>query len=274
MWILQHMTSSCWRSMTSCPRGSQIWCCPTQYQNQCARCKHQPSLRWLNPPYSHSLWTLNYARVNPLPSPATSCSSSRELHLYIESDTSSPSVPVGPPSSSQELLLQGDQRVQQPPPIFATTTNIPTSTSQLPPQPTTISSWAAIAEQSVRSTPETVVRNWAYSGRIRGPRPRFQPMVYPPPVTPTPFSQQPRKPSPRYDPTIPPLRPQLSFPQPTPYDVPTSTDNYPCADPSRWRRTGITAHETCPVRSSPIQGSQSPVRNTGSPQEAHSPPPL
>ena len=107
-------------------------------------------------PQPQSVDTINYARVNPLPSPATSSSSSGKLHLCIESDTSSPLVTVGPPSSSQELLLQRDQLVRQPPPTFATTTNTLTSTSQLPLQPMNISSWSdevSIAEQSGRSTP-------------------------------------------------------------------------------------------------------------------------
>ena len=50
----------------------------------------------------------------------------------------------------------------QPPPIFATTMQTSISTSEPPPQPTSISSGAdevAIAEQSGRSTPETVVPN-------------------------------------------------------------------------------------------------------------------
>ena len=161
-------------------------------------------------PQPQSVDTINYARVNPLPSPATSSSSSGKLHLYNESVTSSPLVTVGPPSSSQEVLHQGDQLVPQPPPIFATTTNTLTSTSQLPLQPMNISSWSdevSIAEQSGRSTPETVVANWAYSGRIRGPRPRSQPLVYSPSVIPIRFSQRPRGPSLRYGPTIPPLRP-------------------------------------------------------------------
>ena len=124
-------------------------------------------------PQPHSVDTANYVRVNPLPSPATSSSSSDELHLCIESDTSSPSAPVGPPSSSQELLLQRDQPVPQPSSIFGTTTHTSIPTSQPPPQSTSISSWAdevATAEQSGRSTPETVVPNWEYSGRIRGSR--------------------------------------------------------------------------------------------------------
>ena len=113
-------------------------------------------------PQPESVDTLNYARVNPLPLPATSSSSLEELHLHFESDTISP-------SSSQELLLQGDQ---QPHPTIEKTTNELTFTSQLQPQLTTISSWAdefAIAEQSGGSTPETVLPNWAYSGRVCGP---------------------------------------------------------------------------------------------------------
>ena len=127
----------------------------------------------------------NYARLNPLPSPATSSSSSGELHLYIDSETSSPSVPAGPQSWSQELL-QGTSQVPQPPPLLSTAHKA-VSASQPPTQPTSFPSWAdevATAEQSGHSTPETVVPNWAYSGRIRGARPRSQPLVYPPPVMP------------------------------------------------------------------------------------------
>ena len=65
-------------------------------------------------PEPQSVDTANYARVNPLPSPATPFSSSGELHLYIESDRSSPSIHVGPPTSSQEPLLQGDHTVSHP----------------------------------------------------------------------------------------------------------------------------------------------------------------
>ena len=44
----------------------------------------------------------------------------------------------------------------------------------------------------------------------------------------TPHTQRPRVPSPRYGQAIPPLRPQQSFPQPPPYERPTSytTNNY------------------------------------------------
>ena len=153
------------------------------------------------------------AQVNPLPSPATSSSSSGELNLYIDRDTSSPSTAVGQPSSSQELLLQGNTQVPQPPPIFSTAhTAVPTS--QPPPQPTSIPSWAdevAAAEQSGRSTTETVIPNWAYSGRIRGSRPQSQRLVYPPPVMPTPHTERPLVPSPWYGPTIPPLQAQQPF---------------------------------------------------------------
>ena len=170
-------------------------------------------------PQPQSVDTANYARLNPLPSPATSSYSSRELHLYIGSDMSSPSVLIRPPSLPQELLLQGDQSVSQPPPTFETTQHTVTHTSQPPLQTTSLSSWAdevALAEQSGHSTPETVVPNGAYPGRIFGTRPRSQPLVYPPPVMPTPSTQRPRAPSSRYGPTIPPLRPQPFFPQPPP----------------------------------------------------------
>ena len=66
-------------------------------------------------PQPQSMDTANNAWVNLLPSAATSCSSSGEFHLYIDSDTSSPSIAVGPTSSSQELLLQGSIQVPQPP---------------------------------------------------------------------------------------------------------------------------------------------------------------
>ena len=205
-------------------------------------------------PQPQSVDTANYAQVNTLPSTATSSSCSGELYLYIDSDMSSPSVPVGPQSSSQELSLQRDSQVPQPPPLFSTTHTA--DSSQPPPQPTSIPSWAdevAIAEQSGRSTPETVDPNGAYSGRIRRPRPRSQPLVYPPPVMPIPNTQRPPVSSPLYGPTIPPLRSQPSFPQPPTYDRPTSTDNYSCTDPSPRRRPRATAPEKYPVHPSPIQ---------------------
>ena len=211
--------------------------------------------------------------MNPLPSPATSSSSSGELHLYIDSDTSSASIAVGPPSSSQELLLQGNTQVPQPPPLFsAAHTAVPTS--QPPPQPTRIPSWAdevATAEQSGRSTTETVIPNRAHSGRIRGSRPRLQPLVYPPPLMPTIHTQRPPAPSPQYCPAIPILRTQQLFPQPPSYDRPTSTDNYPCTDPSLRRRPRATAHEVYPVHSSSIQASQLPARHTASPSRGPQP---
>ena len=115
----------------------------------------------------------------PLPSPATSSSSSGELPLCIGSDTSSLTTTVGPISSTQELLLQGKQLPQS----FQTVPQ--------PPQPPHSSSWAdeVAAKQSDRSKPETVVPNWAYSRRILGPHPRSRPLFYPPPVMSTPVSQ-------------------------------------------------------------------------------------
>ena len=183
-------------------------------------------------PQPQSVDTANYARVNPLPSPASSCSSSGELQLYVDTDTSSPSTAVGPTNSSHELLLQGNIQVPLPPPPFPTA-DTAAPISQLPPQPTNFPSSAdevATTEQPGRSTPETVIPNWAYSGRIRGSRPRSQQLVYPTPVMPSPHTQRPSVPSPRYGPTIPPLRPQHPFPQPPPYDGPTSTDIYLCTE--------------------------------------------
>ena len=81
---------------------------------------------------------------------------------------------------------------------------------------------------------------------------------------PTPHTQRPPVPSPRYGPTIQSLRPQQPFPQPAPYDQPTSTDNYPCTYPSPSRRPWATAHKGYPVRSSPVQASQYPARHTAS----------
>ena len=136
-------------------------------------------------------------------------------------------MPVEPPSSSQDLLLQGDQPVAQSPHL-AKTTHTQASVPQPPIKPSHSSSWpdeVAEAEQSGRSTSETVVPNWAYSGRVRGPRPRSQPLVYPTPAMPTPITQCPSVPPLGFGPTIPSLQPQPTIPQPPPYDRPTSTDN-------------------------------------------------
>ena len=116
-------------------------------------------------PQPQSVDTAKYARVNPLHSPATSSSSSGELQLYIDSENGSPSPPTGPLSSSQEP--QAINQVPQPPPHSSTHTAV---AAQQQPQPTDIPSWVdkvATAEQSGHSTTETIVPNWAYSGRIR-----------------------------------------------------------------------------------------------------------
>ena len=256
------MTSSCWRLMTFCHHPSLRWYWHPQYPSKFARCKRLFSSRWQKLPHSHSVDTANYAGVNPLPSPATCSSSSRELHFYVDSDTSPPTVPAGQHSSSQE----------PPSPLIPTTHTAVPSTQ--PPITTHVPSWAdevATAEQSGHSTPETVIPNWAYSGRIRRPRPRSQPLVYQPPVMPTSHTQRPLVSSTRYGPALTPLRPQPSFPQPPPYDRPTSTDNNPCMDPSPRRRPRATAHESYSVRSSPIQASQSPARHTVSPPRSPQP---
>ena len=60
------------------------------------------------------------------------------------------------------------------------------------------------------------------------------------------------------------------FPTITSYDRPASTDNYPCLDPSPRRGPRIT-DEIYPVRSSPIEGSQSAARHTWSPPQGFGP---
>ena len=68
-------------------------------------------------------------------------------------------------------------------------------------------------------------------------------------------------------PTLLPTRPQPPFTQPPPYDRPTSTENYSCTDHSSRRRPRAITHEIYPVRSSPIQNSQTPARySAGSPR--------
>ena len=159
--------------------------------------------------------TINYARVKPLPSPTTSSSSSGELHLYIDSDTCSPPTQTGPHSSSQEPLPPGSSQTSQPPSFLTIHTIIPTTRH---PSHSTTNPWASEVKHSGTSTPETVIPNWAFSGRVRGPQPRSQPLVYPPPAMPTPHPQRPTVSSPCYGPTIPPLRPQQTFTQPPTYD--------------------------------------------------------
>ena len=100
-------------------------------------------------PQPQSVDTANCALVDPLPSVATSSSSSGEHHLYIDSGKSSTSAPAGPHSSSQEpsTLTQ----VPDPPPL-STQTEFST---QQPPKLTNVQSWAdevAMAEQSGHST--------------------------------------------------------------------------------------------------------------------------
>ena len=111
-------------------------------------------------PQPQSVDTATYARVDPLPSPATS-SSSGELHLYIDSDGSSPSINLEPTSSSTELLIHSHQ-----PPTQASTAITPHTVTVPHSSQLHLPSWADEVEQSDNSTPETVVPNWAASGRI------------------------------------------------------------------------------------------------------------
>ena len=256
----RHMTSSCWRLRILPSPLTPLVLPPPVPEPICEM--HTPAIFTMaqSSPQPQSVDTASYARVNPLSSPVIFSSSSGELHLYIDSDTSSPSIAVGPTSSSQELLLQGIIQVPQPTPLFSAAHEV-VATTQPPPQPTSIPFWAdevATAEQSGRSTPEKVVSNWADSGRIGGPRTRSQALACPPPVMPTPHAKRPPVSSLRHGPTIPALRPQQPFPSPR-------------RQPSPLRRPRATAQEIYPVRFSPIQASQSPVRHTASPSRGPQP---
>ena len=174
---LRHTTSSCWRSTTSYLHPSLHWYCNLQYPSPFARCRHLPSSRWHNHHHSHSLWTrrlMSTTRcLHPPCLPQVQVNSTCILIVMGYS----PSFNPGPTSSSQELLLQGNQSPVQISSIAPTNTvTVPySSQSHLP-------SRADQVEQPGDSTPDTVVLNWAASGRFRGPQQRSQPLVYPPPV--------------------------------------------------------------------------------------------
>ena len=57
--IRPHYAGGWWHSALT-PHSSGTG---TQYPSQFAKCKHQPSSRWRNPPHSHSLWTRPIMRV-------------------------------------------------------------------------------------------------------------------------------------------------------------------------------------------------------------------
>ena len=106
----------------------------------------------------------------------------RRAPMFIGSSINSQTLKSGTHRSSHELLLQVQLPSTQPP-------------QQLTQQQLQFSkyrsSWAdeIAAEWSNCSTLETVVPNWAYTGRVSGRRPRSQPLVYPPQHMPTQASQ-------------------------------------------------------------------------------------
>ena len=160
---------------------------------------------------------------------------------------------TGPLSSSQELLLQGQQPVPQPLHSYTLAPQPPQLAQQPPTQPPHMSSWAdeVATEQSGHSTPETLVPIGPIPVRFPPP-PRSQPLTYPPPLIPKPASQPTTIQRPRHGPTtVPPPRHQPPFPQHLPHDRPTSTDNYTCTDrtlhqedsPGLWHmRSILSAH--------------------------------
>ena len=143
------MTSLRWMSTTYCLHRLHPWYCLLQSPNLHARCKRWPSLGWRCLPTATVCGLSNSSAVE----------SNAFTHPYIESDKSPSSVPVGPSSSSKELLLQGDQPVPHPPHFFQSKIQSPSSVPQPPIQPPHSSSWVdvAAAEQSDHSTPEIVV---------------------------------------------------------------------------------------------------------------------
>ena len=159
MSTLRHTTSLCWMSTTYCLHRLHPWYCLLQSPNLYARCKHWPSLGWRSLPTATVCGLSNSSAVESNAFTHHFILLVRGLHPYIESDTSPSSVPVGPSSSSQELLLQGDQPVPQPPYFFQSTKQSPSSVPQPPIQPPPSSSWVdvAAAEQSDHSTPEILV---------------------------------------------------------------------------------------------------------------------
>ena len=90
---------------------------------------------------TQSVDSATYARVNPLPSPATSSSSSGEVQLYIGGDPSSHTAPTAQLSSSLELLIEGQKPVPQPPQSFTMAPQPPPLVLQPPKQPPHSSSW-------------------------------------------------------------------------------------------------------------------------------------
>ena len=215
--------------------------------------------------------------MNLLSSPTTSSSSSGGLHLYIGSDTSSPTAPTGPLKSSQNSCYKGNSRCHSHRnllfwhhscqnrchshhKLFKRCQNYRCH-SHCTRTHTALRGLTRLLRNNRQntqngSTPETVLTSRAYLSRISCPRPRSQPLVYPPPVMPVPTSQPTNLQSQRYGvPTVPPPRPQPPFLQIPPYDRQTSTDNYPCTDPSQRGRLMAIAHEIYPVRSSSMQAS-------------------
>ena len=218
-------------------------------------------------PQPRSVDTANYARVNPLPSPATSSSSSGERHLYIDSDTSSPSVPARPQSSSQEHKSYFKETVRG----HSHTHYFQLRTQQSP----------QYNHQFSLRTFHLGLMNWPQRNNLvtlhqRRLSPIGHTLVDPWSTTTITATGLPTASDANIaytmpDGTLTAIRPGFTtseaakiFSSATPYDRLMTTDNYPCTDPSPRRRPRATAHEIYPVRSSPIQALQSPARHTES----------
>ena len=211
MSTLRHTTSSCWRLRTSCPRYSPHWCCLTLFQNQYARCKHQPSSRWPNPRNSHSLLTQQIMRglthcLHPPP------------HIPLQVNC----TPISKVTGVHPRFLLGHQAHHKSC-SFRETTRCHSHLRYLE-QPRTQRFPHHNHNPSLRLSPLGLMKSLQPSSQNVQRLKRSFKTVHtleefvntPLPVMLTTSAQRPHVPLPRYRPTILPLRPQPSFPQPPP----------------------------------------------------------
>ena len=157
--------------------------------------------------------TANYARVNPLPSPATPISKVTGVH---------PRFLLGHQAHHKICSFRETTRchshlryLEQPP-----TQRFPhhNHNPSLRLSPLGLMKSLQPSSQNVQHLKRSFKTVHTLEGFVHTP----------PPVMLTTSAQRPHVPLPRYRPTILPLRPQPSFPQRPPYGRPTSRDNYPC----------------------------------------------
>ena len=193
----QRTISLCWMSTTFYHGHLHFRRCPLMCPSLFAKLRGQPSLRWPRPFHGKSLWIWLpmlgwiYCLHRLLLPPhreniALICCERQKLTNSTSRTTEfvnklwlQGQQPVPNPPHSFTLAPQPPQPVPQSPPFFQPATQPTTSVPQPTPQPTRSSSWAdkVATEQSGWSILETVVPNWAYSGRLLDPRPLSQSLV-------------------------------------------------------------------------------------------------